>query len=83
VLVIRLRRAGKKNKPFYRLVVSEQTRQPRSKVTDQVGYYDPKRNPEVLKVDIERVDAWIKKGATPSATVRHLIDRARSVAVQA
>lgn len=83
MLVIRMRRAGKKNKPFYRLVVSEQTRQPGSRVTDQVGYYDPKRTPEVLKVDIERVDAWIKKGATPSATVRHLIDRARSTTVQA
>jgi len=78
VLVIRLSRAGTKNKPFYRVVVSEQTRQPRSRVTDQIGYYDPKTKPEVVKIDVTRADAWIKKGAQPSQTVRQLLARARS-----
>ena len=78
MLVIRLRRAGKKNKPFYRVVVSEHSRQPRSRVTDQIGFYDPKRKPEVVNIDIARADEWIRKGATPSDTVRQLLDRARA-----
>jgi len=79
VLVIRLRRAGTKNKPFYRVVVSEHARQPRSKVTDQIGYYDPKRKPEVVTIDIQKADQWIRKGAVPSDTVRQLLGRARAV----
>jgi len=78
VLVIRLRRAGTKNKPFYRVVVSEHARQPRSKVTDQIGFYDPKRKPEVIRIDVARAEVWIKKGAQPSPTVRQLLDRART-----
>ena len=74
MLVIRLSRAGTKNKPFYRVVVSEQTRQPRSRVTD------PKTKPEVVRIDVTRADAWIKKGALPSQTVRQLLARARSAA---
>jgi len=77
VLVIRLSRAGTKNKPFYRVVVSESARTPRSKITDQVGYYDPKRKPEVIRIDVARAEDWIKKGAHASDTVRRLLDRAR------
>ncbi len=77
MLVIRLRRAGTKNKPFYRVVVSESTRTPRSRVTAQLGYYDPRRKPEVVKIDVARADEWIRKGAHASETVRDLIVRAR------
>ena len=77
MLVIRLSRAGTKNKPFYRVVVSESARTPRSKITDQVGYYDPKRKPEVIRIDVARAEDWIKKGAHASDTVRRLLDRAR------
>ena len=78
VLVIRLSRAGTKNKPFYRVVVSERTRQPRSRVTARIGYYDPKRSPEVVHIDVARADEWIRKGAHPSPTVRQLLERARA-----
>ena len=77
MLVIRLSRAGTKNKPFYRVVVSESARTPRSKITDQVGYYDPKRKPEVIRIDVARAEDWIKRGAHASDTVRRLLDRAR------
>jgi len=77
VLVIRLSRAGTKNKPFYRVVVSESARTPRSKITDQVGYYDPKRKPEVIAIDVTKAESWIKKGAHASDTVRRLLERAR------
>jgi small subunit ribosomal protein S16 len=77
-----LSRAGTKNKPFYRVVVSESARTPRSRITDQIGYYDPKRKPEVVKVDVAKADDWIKKGAHASPSVKRLLKRARaSVAV--
>lgn len=77
MLAIRLSRAGTKNKPFYRVVVSESARQTRSRVTDRIGYFDPRRKPEVIRIDVEKADAWMRKGARPSDTVRRLIDRAR------
>ena len=81
MLVIRLSRAGTKNKPFYHVVVSESTRATRSRFTDQIGTFDPKRRPEVIKIDVARADTWVKKGAHPSATVRRLIERARAAQV--
>jgi small subunit ribosomal protein S16 len=78
VLVIRLSRAGSRNKPFYRVVVSESTRHTRSRVTDRIGWYDPKRSPEVIRIDVDRAQGWIRKGAQASPTVRRLIERARA-----
>ena len=78
MLVIRLSRAGSKNKPFYRVVVSESARTPRSKITDQIGYYDPKRKPEVIKIDMPRAEGWIRKGAHASPTVKRLLEKARA-----
>lgn len=83
MLVIRLSRAGSKNKPFYRVVVSESARTPRSRITDQIGYYDPKRKPEVVKIDVVRADGWLKKGAHASPTVKRLLDKARASAAPA
>lgn len=78
MLVIRLSRAGTKNKPFYHVVVSESTRQTRSRFTDQIGWYDPKHKPKVIRIDVERAQSWIRKGAQASPTVRRLIERARA-----
>ncbi len=78
MLMIRLNRAGTKNKPFYRVVVSESARTPRSRITQQIGYYDPKRKPEVVKIDVARAEEWIRRGAHASDTVRRLIERARA-----
>jgi small subunit ribosomal protein S16 len=83
VLVIRLRRAGTKNKPFYHVVVSESTLAPTARVTARLGYFDPRRKPKQVKIDVGRADEWIRKGAHPSPTVRRLIDRARAVPAQA
>ncbi len=79
MLKIRLRRAGTKNKPFYRVVVSESTRVPDSRVTEQLGYYDPTRNPKVVQINVGKADEWVRKGAHPSATVRRLIEKARTI----
>ncbi len=72
---IRLARAGTKKTPFYRIVVADQ-RSPRGgKFIDRVGTYDPCR-PE-LRLDITKVDHWIKCGAQPSATVALLLKQQR------
>ena len=81
MLMIRLRRLGTKNKPFYRVVVSESTRVPNSRVTDSIGYYDPIRSPKVVQIDVAKADDWIRKGAQPSGTVRKRIEPARAAQV--
>ena len=83
MLMIRLRRAGTKNKPFYHVVVSESTRTPTSRVTDRLGYYDPQRKPRVVQIDVGKADQWIRKGAHPSPTVARLIEQARKAPAQA
>lgn len=83
MLAIRLYRAGSKNRPFYRIVVSESARTPGSRVTAQLGVYDPTKKPEVLQLDVEKTDEWIKKGAHASDTVRSILARARTAQAQA
>ncbi|HEV8202366.1 MAG TPA: 30S ribosomal protein S16 [Candidatus Polarisedimenticolia bacterium] len=83
VLAIRLFRAGSKNRPFYRIVVSESARTPGSRVTAQLGVYDPTKNPEVLKLDVAKAEEWIRKGAHASDTVRSILERARTAQASA
>lgn len=74
---LRLARAGAKKAPFYRVVVTD-SRSPRDgRFIEHVGVYDPKRNPVVARFKMERVDYWLRNGATPSDTVAHLINQAR------
>ncbi len=77
MLAIRLYRAGSKNRPFYRIVVSESARTPGSRVTQQLGVYDPTRKPEVVSLDLAKAEEWIRRGAHASHTVRSLIERVR------
>jgi small subunit ribosomal protein S16 len=79
VLAIRLFRAGTKNRPFYRIVVSESARTPRSRVAAQLGVYDPTAKPELLRIDVPKAEEWIRRGAHASETVRSILERARAV----
>lgn len=76
MLVIRLRRAGSKNRQFYRVVVTEGKTARDGRFVEVLGHYNPRTKPETLVLDRERLAHWIKSGATPSDTVRTLIDRA-------
>jgi small subunit ribosomal protein S16 len=76
MLVIRLRRAGSKKRPFFRVVVTDSRAARDSSFVEVLGHYNPRTNPETLKVDRERLDHWLKAGAVPSDTVRTLVDRA-------
>jgi small subunit ribosomal protein S16 len=74
-VTIRLSRHGAKKRPFYRIVVSDR-RYPRDgRYIEQLGVYDPNASSGGLRLDRERVDAWIKKGAQPSQTVSELIKK--------
>jgi small subunit ribosomal protein S16 len=73
MLKIRLRRVGGTNAPAYRIVVSDGRRTPTAKVVEELGHYDPTKNPPLLDLDREKAKAWIAKGAAASETVRKLI----------
>ena len=73
MLSIRLRRAGATRKPHYRVVVAD-SREPRDgRFVEVLGHYDPRKDPAVVKIDTERTEYWIGKGAQPSETVRSLL----------
>lgn len=70
---IRLRRIGAKKKPFYRVVVAD-SRYPRDgRFIEEIGTYDPLKNPIEFNVDKEKVEKWIKNGAQPTDTVKSLL----------
>ena len=75
MLSIRLTRRGAKKKPFYRIIVTEKRSKRDGRFVESVGYYDPCRNPANVKLEYERINYWIERGAQPSETVRSLIKR--------
>jgi len=77
---IRLTRKGSKKKPFYRVVAADQRAPRDGRFIEQLGYYDPMKEPFLIKLDLERVDYWLSKGAQPSETAGRLIERYRKTA---
>ena len=77
MLAIRLKRIGRKHRPFYRLVVSDSRNRPGGRNVDEVGIYDPLPDPSEIRVNLERVDYWLARGAQPSAQVNKLIALSR------
>jgi small subunit ribosomal protein S16 len=75
MVVIRLRRAGSKKRPFFRIVVTDSRAARDSSFVEILGHYNPRTKPALVDVQKERVDYWIGKGAVPSDTVRTLIKR--------
>ena len=72
---IRLRRMGAKKAPFYRIVVAD-SRSPRDgRFIEEIGYYDPTKEPSVLKIDDEKAKSWIANGAQPTDTVKGLLKK--------
>ena len=72
---IRLRRMGAKKAPFYRVVVAD-SRFPRDgRFIEEIGYYDPTKEPAVIKIDGEKAKHWIANGAQPTDTVRVLLKK--------
>lgn len=72
---IRLKRMGKKKSPFYRVVVAD-ARAPRDgRFIEEVGYYNPCKEPAELKLDAEKITKWIADGAKPTDTVAKLLKK--------
>ena len=70
---IRLKRMGKKKAPFYRIVVDD-SRSPRDgRFIEEVGTYDPSKDPSVFDVNEESVKKWLSTGAKPTETVGKLL----------
>jgi small subunit ribosomal protein S16 len=74
---IRLRRIGRKKQPSYRIVVAD-SRSPRSGgYIENVGFYNPRRDPIELRIDLEKVEQWVSRGAELTPTVASLVRKAR------
>ena len=75
MLAIRLMRMGAKKSPSYRVVVKEKLSKRDGAYVENVGFYNPTREPAEIRLDMERVNYWIGRGAQPTDTVRQLIRR--------
>ena len=72
---IRLRRMGAKRAPFYRVVVAD-SRYPRDgRFIEEIGYYDPTKEPAIVSIDAEKAKKWIGNGAQPTDTVKALLKK--------
>jgi small subunit ribosomal protein S16 len=77
---IRLRRMGARNRPFYRVVVSDSRRTPFAPAIDTLGFYDPVKTPAEVSIDLDKVEHWLGRGAQLSPTVGKLVKGLREPA---
>ena len=78
MVTIRLARAGAKKKPFYKVVVADHRKPRDGRFIEQVGTYDPKKPEHGIKLQLDRIEHWVKLGARPSDTVRDIVVIAKS-----
>jgi small subunit ribosomal protein S16 len=78
MLMIRLRRMGSNRRPVYRVVVSDRKQTPTAAVLEEVGFYNPRSTPVDFRIDRERVEYWVSRGAQMSPTVRSLFEQGKS-----
>lgn len=75
MISLRLMRIGAKKKPFYRIVAIDSRKPRESKTKDIIGYYDPLTEPPDIKVDLEKANYWLDRGAHASKTVQSLLHK--------
>jgi small subunit ribosomal protein S16 len=80
MLKIRLRRMGARNNPFYRVVVSDSRNVPTAAAVEEIGHYDPTKQPAQVTIDTVRADYWVGRGAQVSPTVKKLITQVKKSA---
>lgn len=78
MIKVRLRRMGSNRRPTYRIVVSDARRTPQAAILEDVGFYNPRTNPPELRLNRERLEFWLARGAQLSETVASLYKRAHS-----
>ena len=74
-VVIRLKTMGTKKKVKHRIVVTDSKFPRDGRFLEEVGYWDPSKEPPVTKVKTDRVEHWIQHGAKPSETVRSILKK--------
>lgn len=74
-IVIRLKRFGTKKRPHSRIVVCKRQSARDGQIIEKIGFYDPSKNPPLIKFDKARAEKWLKSGALPSETVRSIFKR--------
>ena len=72
---IRLKRMGRKKKPFYRLVVAHKSNPQGGNFVDDLGYYDPIEDPAEVSINEEKALMWLERGAEPTETARSLLSK--------
>ena len=76
---IRLTRMGAKKKPFYRLVAADSEAPRDGRFLEILGYYDPMKEPAVVKIHEDKLQYWVEKGAKLSEAVRALVKRENAI----
>ena len=81
---IRLARHGSKKNPFYHITVADQRRSRDGRFIERLGYFNPvaKGNAQEYRIEMDRVDYWLSKGAQPTDMVKKLVSRARKENVE-
>ena len=82
-VAIRLRREGNKNRPFFRIVVTDSRARRDGNFIEQIGTYDPLVEGKNFTIDLEKVDKWVGNGAQPSDKVKNIIKYARKETAEA
>ncbi len=77
MLKIRLRRMGAKKAPFYRIVVAESRFARDGRFVEEIGTYNPLKDPAEYTIDLAKAEDWMKKGAQPTDKVKALIEKAK------
>ena len=72
---IRLRRMGQKKAPFYRIVVADSRCKRDGRCIEEIGTYNPLKNPAEIKIDAEKAQKWLGNGAQPTDTVKGLLKK--------
>ncbi len=80
MLRLRLRRMGNRNRPYYRVVVSDSRKVPTANAVEELGHYDPQGDPEAATLDVARAEHWIAQGAQASPAVAKLLNHQRKSA---
>lgn len=73
MLAIRLMRMGAKKRPSYRIVVKEKLSKRDGAYLENLGFYNPTQQPAEVRLNADRVQYWLERGAQPTNTVRRLI----------
>ena len=76
---IKLTRLGSKKHPFYRVVVADERNARDGRFIEEIGYYDPMKQPADIKIDNEKAQKWIKNGAQPTDTARILLKKSGAI----